>query len=140
MEETKPAEQPQKEKLSGKQKGSLIASSIVCAVAIVIEIFAAIAFGGTFRESSDTSEALGTTFSLIILIPLWIMFGCTTSVFSVIFSLCMIKPLGKLWKVALVFAIASFIAVAAVAIEVIFLGTCNDSTDTSALIALLNLI
>ena len=140
MEEIKEKKQPQQEKLTGKQKGALIASSIVCAVAVGIEVFAAIAFGGAFKESSDASEAVGTALSLIILIPLWIMFGCTTSAFSVIFNLCMIKPLGKLWKFALIFAIASFIAVAVVAIEVILLGTGNDSPDTSALIALLNLI
>ena len=144
MEEIKEKQQPQqekqKEKLASKQKGSLIASSIVCAVAVGIEIFAAVAFGCAFKENSDTSEALGTLISLIVLFPLWIMFGCTTSAFSVIFNLCMIKPLGKLWKVALIFAIASFVAVAVVAIEVILLGTGNDSPDTSALIALLNLI
>ena len=144
MEEVKEREQhetqTQKEKLTGKQKGALIASSIVCAVAVGIEIFAAIAFGGAFKESSDASEAVGTALSLIILIPLWIMFGCTTSAFSVIFNLCMIKPLGKLWNVALCYAIASSVAVAVVAIEVILLGTGNDSPDTSALIALLNLI
>ena len=133
MESDVNIEKREVQKLTKKQKAALIAGTVVCVVAVAIEVFAAITFGDLFKnDNADAGESLGAALSLIVLMPAWIMFGCTTSAFSVIFNLCMMKPLGRLWKISLCYAIASFIAVSVVAIELVLLGNGGNPPDSSA--------
>lgn len=133
MESDVNIEKREVQKLTKKQKAALIAGTIVCVVAVAIEVFAAITFGDLFKnDNADAGESLGAALSLIVLMPAWIMFGCTTSAFSVIFNLCMMKPLGRLWKISLCYAIVSFIAVSVVAIELVLLGNGGNPPDSSA--------
>lgn len=125
-------EEPVKEKMTKKQKGLLIASCIITFIAFVINVFAAIIFGMATQNASSSDGNVGKAVMLIVFLPLWFIFGCTTAGISIIYNLCIITPLGKKWFIPLIFAVVVAILIVVVIIELFNINTSSSTEETSA--------
>lgn len=125
-------EEPVKERMTKKQKGLLIASCIITFIALTINVFAAIVFGMATQATSSSDDNVGRAVMLIVFLPLWFIFGCTTGGISIIYNLCIIMPLGKKWFIPLIFAVVVAILLIVVIIELFNINTSSSTEETSA--------
>ena len=133
--DTSRMELSEKERMTKKQTGLFIASCIITFIALVIEIYAAVIFGSTFASIEE--DTLGTAAVLVIFLPLWLMFGCTTSGIAIIYNLCVMRPLGKKWFIPLILAALVAVAVCVVIAQIFFI---NSSSSSEAAFALLGVL
>lgn len=119
------------EGLSKKQIVLLTVCSVIFGIAFIVEIISAICFGDVLISSSKENNLAGL--SLVVLLPMWIIFGCTTSLASIIFSFAVIKPLGKLRFIPLIY-IGLICAITGFVIgEIAFFSSASSSTALAAL-------